>query len=82
MITAAEARLAGPGAGRKALLAVLHKQIWRAIYAGDSKASLKAACAEAGLDYYDIYYTSGFGSVNKELESLGYEVSAEGVVSW
>jgi hypothetical protein len=82
MITAAEARLAGPGAGRKALLNSLHDHIWRSIYAGTNTVSMKNACSDAGLDYKFIDHTSGFESVNKELEALGYKVSAEGIVSW
>jgi hypothetical protein len=83
MITsAAEARRSGPIADYIALSRALDKLIWQGIYTRQTRVLLPDACGEASLVYIIVVNQPWFYRFLSELKALGYEVSAEGVVSW
>jgi hypothetical protein len=83
MITsAAEARRSEPIADYIALSRALDKLIWQAIYTRQTRVLLPDACGEASLVYIIVVDQPWFSRFLSELEALGYEVSAEGIVSW
>jgi hypothetical protein len=43
---------------------------------------LKSLCQAVGMEYDCVSEYPWFNALESELEALGYEVSAEGVVSW
>jgi hypothetical protein len=83
MITAAvEARHPGPITDYIALSHALDALIWQGIYTRSNTASIPDACAACGATLESAKDTPWFSRFVSELEALGYEVSAEGVVSW
>jgi hypothetical protein len=83
MITsAAEARRSGPIADYIALSRALDKLIWQGIYNRSNKAFIVDACTACNFMQEDIEGMPWFHQLILELEALGYEVSAEGIVSW
>jgi hypothetical protein len=83
MITSAEeARRSGPIADYIALSVALNALIWQGIYNRSNKASISDACAACNATLESAEDTPWFSSFVSELEALGYEVSAEGIVSW
>jgi hypothetical protein len=79
MISAQEARAAGPIADYIAVSRGLQAQIWKAIYARQNYVSLIGAYTAAGLHYDDS--TAWHHRLVDELEALGYVVVSE-YVSW
>jgi hypothetical protein len=82
MITAAEARRSGPIADYIAVSHTLEKLIWQGIYTRTNNASISEACIACGATLEGVEDTPWFTCFVSELEALGYEVSAEGLVSW
>lgn len=82
MITAAEDRRSGPIADYIALSRALDALLWQGIYNRSNTASISDACAACGTTLESAEDTPWFSSFVSELEALGYDVSAEGIVSW
>jgi hypothetical protein len=82
MITAAEARRSGPIADYIALSRALETLIWQGIYNRSNEASIPDACAACNVTLENAKDTSWFFLFISDLAALGYEVSAEGIVSW
>jgi hypothetical protein len=80
MITAAEARKSGPIANYIAVSRALEAEIWRAIYARKTKTLM--ALPELARMCNAVYDGAWVDRLLDELEALGYDVSAEGIVSW
>jgi hypothetical protein len=80
--SAAEARRSGPIADYIALSVALNALIWQGIYNRSNKASISDACEACNFMHEDIEGVPWFRQLILELKALGYEVSAEGIVSW
>lgn len=80
MISAQEARGAGPISDYIAVSRELQEQVWRGIYRRETYAHFSDAYAAAGVHYNGS--TPWHHRLVEELEALGYGVSAGGVVSW
>jgi hypothetical protein len=80
MISAQEARAAGPIADYLAVSRELQTHIWRAIHARKTSVMFSDVYLTAIVHYDDS--TAWHHRLVVELEALSYEVSAEGVVSW
>jgi hypothetical protein len=80
--SAAEARRSGPIADYIALSVALNALIWQGIYNRSNIASISDACAACNFIPEDVESTPWLFQLISELKALGYEVSAEGIVSW
>ena len=80
MISAQEARAAGPIADYIAVSRELQAQIWKAVFRKENVAYFSPVYAAAGVVHNTD--TPWHRRLIVELEALGYEVSAGGVVSW
>ena len=81
MISAQEARDAGPIANYIAVSRELQDQIWKAIYARQTSVNMYTLCSSIGLDYYSLKKQDWFARLESELEALGYSVLG-GYVRW
>jgi L-cysteine desulfidase len=83
MITSAkEARRFGPISDYIVLSRALDALIWQGIYNHSNTASIPDACAACNATLGSAEGAPWFSRFLSELEDLGYEVSAEGIVSW
>jgi hypothetical protein len=80
MISAQEARAAGPIAEYIAVSRGLQAQIWTAVFRKKNVAYFNTVYAATGVVHNTD--TPWHRRLVVELEALSYEVSAEGVVSW